>query len=525
MYQLRTLWTFDERSSKSRDAQRAIELFHEARNLVATNEFSTALQIIRKALIMNPRYHALFALRGDIFFQQDKLDLAIHNYEEARKMVKFDKKSASEMSSYVRNLIDVYWKRGLQYSKQARYIEAASDYEQILVLKPYGVVLTEIEDELLRTLRKMDKYEAFRYEWSRFMNDADPSRVSSLLTQHAEYKIYRREMSSARHILFEAIDLDSENEKAHELLQVIYDTGHHLVVFSITWSVYGCHDKALMAIEKARDCDPYNPGYTLLKAIVLRLSGRLLEAVKWLESVDKGFHKLLEPSRDKQGSIMGNLTIEQTRTQLVKQWYLIRYDMAVQFMLEERYNDALKILESSRLREQYAETYTLMGDCMSKLGEPDKALQMYLTSLAKAVDFKTIDPKSRKYIHLVKRITDILNEKCSQYVDDGRSKEAVKIANDVAQVLEKTSDQNSLILGQNLGEAMICKARAQYQNEEVKKTSAFPLLAEGFTLARGVDDHGLYKYVFHDTNLEKVVDNFGRRRILPKSMKLLMQYS
>lgn len=203
----------------------------------------------------------------------------------------------------------------------------------------------------------MDKYEAFRYEWTRFMNDADPSRVSALLTQHAEYKIFRREMNSARHILFEAIDLDADNEKAHELLQVfvpilhfkkgtkiysiffalnrffffkrfsaqvIYDTGHHLVVFSITWSVYGCHDKALMAIEKARDCDPYNPGYTLLKAIVLRLSGRLLEAVKWLESVDKGFDKLLEPSRDKQGSIMGNLTIEQTRTQLVKQWYLIR---------------------------------------------------------------------------------------------------------------------------------------------------------------------------------------------------------
>lgn len=73
------------------------------------------------------------------------MDLAIYNYEEARKMVKLVKKSASEKSLYVRNLIDIYWKRGLKNSKQRRFTEAASDYEQILVLKPYGVVLTEIE--------------------------------------------------------------------------------------------------------------------------------------------------------------------------------------------------------------------------------------------------------------------------------------------------------------------------------------------------------------------------------------------
>lgn len=199
--------------------------------------------------------------------------------------------------------------------------------------------------------------------------------------------------------------------------------------------------------------------------------------------------------------------------------------MAVQFMIEERYDDALSLLESSKLREEYAETFTLMGDCMVRLGQPERALQMYLTSLTKAVDSKTIDPKSRKYIHLVKRITDILNEKCNQSVDDGRSKEAIKIANEVARVLENHFPTNEPILGQNLGEALICKARAQYQDEETTKTSAFSSMAEGFKLTRGADDHGLYRYIFNDTKLEKIVDKYGRKKLVPKSLKLLMQYS
>lgn len=88
--------------------------------------------------------------------------------------------------------------------------------------------------------------------------------------------------------------------------------------------MHGCFDKALVAIVKALDCNPYNPGFTLIKTVVLRLSGRLEEANAWLEHVSKNFYKFLEPSRDVQLSIMGKLTKDETRNELIKQWYLIR---------------------------------------------------------------------------------------------------------------------------------------------------------------------------------------------------------
>ena len=73
----------------------------------------------------------------------------------------------------------------------------------------------------METLRVVDKYEAYRFWWNQFMKEADPSRTSALLTQHAEYNIFRRDMNSARQILLEAIDLDEKNDRAHELLQVV----------------------------------------------------------------------------------------------------------------------------------------------------------------------------------------------------------------------------------------------------------------------------------------------------------------
>ena len=97
-----------------------------------------------------------------------------------------------------------------------------------------------------------------------------------------------------------------------------------MVSHAIIWCAYGCYDKALFTIEKGRDCDPYNPGYAVLKTIVLRVSGRLFEAARWLNVVNKEFHKFLEPSRDKQGSIMGNFTISQAKLEFIRQWHLIR---------------------------------------------------------------------------------------------------------------------------------------------------------------------------------------------------------
>lgn len=106
--------------------------------------------------------------------------------------------------------------------------------------------------------------------------------------------------------------------------QVVFSAGHTMATYTILWCLHGCYDKALVTTEKALDCNPSNPGFTLLKAIVLRLSGRLEEANSWLENVSKNFYKLLNPSRDKQESIIGKLTIDKLRTELTKQWYLIR---------------------------------------------------------------------------------------------------------------------------------------------------------------------------------------------------------
>lgn len=90
------------------------------------------------------------------------------------------------------------------------------------------------------------------------------------------------------------------------------------------WCLYNCYEKALLTVEMARDCDPYNLAYVLLKTIVLRLSGKLIEAVSWLRDVDKDFHKFVEASHDDlQESILGKLTVTQIREQFVEQWYLI----------------------------------------------------------------------------------------------------------------------------------------------------------------------------------------------------------
>lgn len=108
------------------------------------------------------------------------------------------------------------------------------------------------------------------------------------------------------------------------LKQIVYKTGHMMTSYTMMWCMHRCYDKALVTIEKALDCNPHNPGFTLIKAIILRMSGRFEEANSWLESVSKNFYKLLEPSRDTQESITGQLSIAETRNELIKQWYMIR---------------------------------------------------------------------------------------------------------------------------------------------------------------------------------------------------------
>lgn len=88
--------------------------------------------------------------------------------------------------------------------------------------------------------------------------------------------------------------------------------------------MHNCYDKALIIVEKALDCNPYNPGFNLLKTIVLRLSGRFEEANSWLQSLSDNFYKLIEPMKDREKSLIGKVSINEAKNHLIKQWYLIR---------------------------------------------------------------------------------------------------------------------------------------------------------------------------------------------------------
>lgn len=70
-------------------------------------------------------------------------------------------------------------------------------------------------------MRELQKYEAFYTYWLYFMQSSNPMRVSDLLTFHAEYKFFLRDVKSARELLLEALDLNEENTRARLLLQVL----------------------------------------------------------------------------------------------------------------------------------------------------------------------------------------------------------------------------------------------------------------------------------------------------------------
>ncbi|XP_024939587.1 tetratricopeptide repeat protein 16-like [Cephus cinctus] len=262
---LRVLWTYDKLPNKARDNEDVKKLYNLAQSYVQEDYIPTALGIINKGLKLDPRYHYFYKMRGDIYYRQSCWTNAIRNYESARATVKFDRRIPGNLvnSFYNKKLSDAYWKRGNYYAESDKHSEALYDFEEVLVLKSRGAPVFKIQDKLLMCLRVLDRYEAYRFHWTKFIKNTDTSRASVLLTHHAEYKIFLREMLAARHILSAALDLDPTNKQAQAHLQVVLTTGHTMVTYAIIWCTYGCYDKALMTVEKGRDCDPYNPGYTL----------------------------------------------------------------------------------------------------------------------------------------------------------------------------------------------------------------------------------------------------------------------
>ena len=89
-----------------------------------------------------------------------KLDSAIIDYEAARRTLKYDRKirSSNAKHFYSKDLIDMYWKRGLQNGENFRHLEALSDYEQILVLKPPGYVVTDVQVRLCNATNNVSRF-------------------------------------------------------------------------------------------------------------------------------------------------------------------------------------------------------------------------------------------------------------------------------------------------------------------------------------------------------------------------------
>ncbi|KAG7190011.1 hypothetical protein KM043_006167 [Ampulex compressa] len=552
---LRWLWTCEKPPSKSRDAQEARSLYKEACEILKNEQDPEKVsRLIKKGLKLDPRFHPFYALIGALNIREGNWSQAIRGYENARSTATFDKKLTESRTKtiYVRELIESYAKRADWYRANDSLQEAAADYERVLALKLRGtsainvqnrnewrrgktndpelssrvVTLLDLsaerqQDRLLDTLGRLKRYEAFRFYWNQFMAGADRKRTAALLTRHAEYKIRSREVTAARYMLFEALNLDAENVEAQGLLQVVYDTGHAMAAYTVIWCMHGCYDKALLTIEKGRDCDPYNPGYTLLKTIVLRASGRLAEAAAWLESVDKGFGKLLEPSRDAHGSIMGKLSIEETRVRLVKQWYLVRYDRALECAMNGGYEEACKIIEESKLERYFAEPYVILGDALLLRGKTELALEAYLR--ARETCREPSSSRRRKRIDLARRVVDILNDRAYMALRDGRSKDVIEISEKVLEILDEEDLVEARRLAPERGRALLLKARGHFRvsprkvGEECRRSAA-----ESLRFYRILDDGGSYRAFYGDTEMERAIDRFAPKRKLAGSRKILL---
>ncbi|KAK2585820.1 hypothetical protein KPH14_010416 [Odynerus spinipes] len=338
---LKYLWSYEKRPNRRHTDQELRTLYKEATNYVNNNKkLSEASKLIKKMLKHEPRSPEIHILRGTLYELQEKWTDAIRNYEVARLMQNIALYRTSRYTEdsipYVESLIKCYKARGDSNYECGLFFEAASDYERVLALKPPGASLIEVEDKILRTMKELEKYEAFYSYWLEFMQTSNSTRVSDLLTFHAEYKFYLRDIESTRELLLEALDLNGNNTRARQLLQKMYELGHTMAIHAIIWCMHRCFDKALYTIEKVRDCDPSNLQYILLKAIIFRLSGRSQETIACLGQTRDVLEGKMDFSRDTTGTSLPLFSIEEIKKQIKKQFLLARYNNAIQPKIEKK---------------------------------------------------------------------------------------------------------------------------------------------------------------------------------------------
>ncbi|XP_035738186.1 uncharacterized protein LOC118448714 [Vespa mandarinia] len=145
---LKYIWSYEKIPTRCHIQQELNTLYKEAFNYVKNNEnLSEATKLITKMLKYDPRSHKIYALRGTIFKLQGKWTKAINNYEIARLMFKLVNMPSYEEVDihYIKSLIKCYEARGDCYYEHELFLQAASDYERIIALKPSDTSIIDVE--------------------------------------------------------------------------------------------------------------------------------------------------------------------------------------------------------------------------------------------------------------------------------------------------------------------------------------------------------------------------------------------
>lgn len=198
--------------------------------------------------------------------------------------------------------------------------------------------------------------------------------------------------------------------------------------------------------------------------------------------------------------------------------------MAMQCMLDDKLDAAVRIVYKSNLAKHYAEPYILLGDYFLKNKDIDTALKSYLKCREKIREMEY--PVSQKTIDLTKRIIDILNDKAEMAVNKGHSNQAIDIATQALQILEEDKIPLQELRLQR-GRILLYKARALFQIENKqnkRKKRSCEIAADSMRFVRELNAD-LYQTLYNDRDIESVIDRFAPTRKLPRSLKILMQFS
>lgn len=199
--------------------------------------------------------------------------------------------------------------------------------------------------------------------------------------------------------------------------------------------------------------------------------------------------------------------------------------MATRCMLKDKLETAASIIYACNLTKYFAESYVLLGDSFFRRGNAELALDSYLKYYKRARESEP--PGSQKIIDVTERIIDILNERTKTALQKGCTKTAIKTANEVLRILDDSQIEITK-LGPQRGRALLYKTRGLFQvarKSKEKSKECCETAADTLRFFREPDETGLYRSLYGEKSIEDTIDRFAPKRKLPKSLKILMQFS